>query len=392
MKIAHIEKIRKETQSAGAEAFLVTSNANMYYAIGQVVMGYLYIPVVGAPVLFVRRPGNFVDSWNDETKDFAAQVFNVRKPEEIADIMAEQGIKMPRTIMFEGDLLSHSEWLRYEAVFSEAKAINGTPAIRQARIVKNEDEIELLRKSGRLHAQVYRKIPELFRKEMTDIEFSIEIERAMRLAGNLGYFRIFGQSMEIFMGSLLAGENGCEPSPYDFALGGKGLHPSIPIGAKNMKLEEGMSVMVDINGNFTGYMTDLTRTFSIGKLSEKAYHAHNTALEIQNEIVQIMRPGTVCEDIYTLSLDIAKRRGLEDCFMGSSQQARFVGHGVGIEVNELPVLASRSRTQLQAGMTIAIEPKFAIKGAGAVGIENTFVITENGNEKLTVVEEEIIGL
>ena len=406
MKTAHIEKIRKETQVAGADAILITSNTNMYYAVGQIVMGYLYIPVVGDPVLFVRRPNNFdfvetrhATSKNVETRHatsenvetrHATSVHYVRKPEQMAEIMAEHGIAMPQCIMLEGDSMSHSEWLRYEAIFPTARAINGTPAIQRARSIKTDDEIELLRRSGRLHVEVYRKIPELYRKGMTDVELSIEIERLLRLAGNLGVFRIFGQSMEIFMGSLLAGDNGCEASPYDFALGGKGIHPSIPVGANNSVLEEGMSVMVDMNGNFTGYMTDMTRTFSIGKLAEKAYRAHRAAIEIENEIAQMMRPGVVCEDIYVRALDIAKRNRLDDCFMGSTQQARFVGHGVGIEVNEMPVLAMRVHTQLEAGMTLAIEPKFVIKGTGAVGFENTFVITENGNEKLTVLDEEII--
>jgi Xaa-Pro aminopeptidase len=139
-------------------------------------------------------------------------------------------------------------------------------------------------------------------------------------------------------------------------------------------------------------MTDMTRTYSIGKLSEKAYRAHQTALEIQDGIARMMHPGVVCEDIYNRSLEIAKQNGLSDCFMGMSQQARFVGHGVGIEVNELPVLGVRSRVELEPGMVLAIEPKFVIEGTGAVGIENTFVITATGNEKLTVLDEEIIDL
>jgi Xaa-Pro aminopeptidase len=153
-----------------------------------------------------------------------------------------------------------------------------------------------------------------------------------------------------------------------------------------------MSLMVDIGGNFTGYMTDMTRTYSIGKLAENAYRAHQTAREIQDEIAQMMRPGAVCEDIYNRSLEMAKRSGLEGCFMGTRQQARFVGHGVGLEVNELPVLGVRSRTELEPGMVLAIEPKFVIEGTGAVGIENTFVVTATGNEKITVLDEEIVDV
>ena len=383
----HIEKIRMEMKVVGADAFLVTSNVNLYYTVGQVVMGYLYIPLEGVPMLFVRRPiGLNIETWHDVSIQY------VRKPEQITEIMTEHGIPMPQCIMLEGASMSHIDWLRYEAIFQPAKVINGTPAIQQARSVKTEAEIELIRHSGKLHAFAYRRIPELYRSGMTDLEMSIEIEREMRLAGNLGFFRIFGQNMEIFMGSVLAGDNAGVASPYDFALGGKGLHPSLPVGATGSVLHRGMSLMVDIGGNFTGYMTDMTRTYSIGRLTEKAYRVHQTALEIQDAIVQMMRPGVAGEDIYNRSLEMAKHNGLSDCYMGIVQQARFVGHGIGIEVNELPVLGARSRMELKSGMTLAVEPKFVIEGTGAVGIENTFVITENGNEKLTLLDEEIINL
>ncbi len=378
----HIDKIRNEMRAVGADACLITSNVNMYYATGQVVMGYLYIPLEQPPILFVRRP----------TGLSGEHVVYIYKPEQITEILAERGVPMSECMMLEGDSLSHGEWIRYEAVFSSARLINGTPAIRKARSVKTDFELELIRQSGKKHAEVYRKIPELYRSGMTDLELSIEIERELRRAGSLGIFRIFGQSMEIFMGSILAGDNACEPSPYDFGLGGHGLHPSLPVGADNSVLHKGTSVMVDMGGNFTGYMTDMTRTYSRGRLDEKAYRAHQVALEIQNEIARMLKPGIVCEDIYNRSVEIARSKGLSDCFMGVSQQAKFVGHGVGLEINEQPVLGVRSRVELEAGMVLAVEPKFTIKGVGAVGIENTFLVTETGGERLTVLEEEIIDL
>jgi Xaa-Pro aminopeptidase len=383
----HIDKIRRELKASGVDAFLVTSNTNLYYTLGQVVMGCLYIPLKGAPVLFVRRPlGLDAKMWCGVSLQY------IRKPEQITEIMAERGIPMPQCVMLEGDAISHYEWIRYETIFRPAVIINGTPAIQRVRSVKTEAELELLRRSGKLHVDVYRKIPELYRPGMTDMDISIEIEREMRRAGSLGFFRVFGQNMEIFLGSILAGDNAGEASPYNFALGGKGMHPSLPVGATGCLLQRGMSLMVDMGGNFTGYMTDMTRTYSIGKLTEKAYRAHQTALEIQDEIIRMLHPGVVCEEIYNRSLEMAKHNGLDDCYMGLCQQARFVGHGIGIEVNEFPVLGVRSRVELLPGMVLAVEPKFVIKGVGAVGIENTFAITANGVEKLTILDEEIINL
>ena len=249
-----------------------------------------------------------------------------------------------------------------------------------------------LRLSGRLHAEVYRRIPELFRPGMTDLELSVEIERESRLKGSRGIFRIFGQSMEIFGGSVLAGDNADTPSPYDFALGGGGLDTSLPVGANGTVLSNGMSVMVDMGGNFTGYMTDMTRVFSVSKLPDLAYRAHDTSLEIQRRIAEAARPGTPASELYAIAVHTAAEAGLSEYFMGHRQQAGFVGHGIGIEINEMPVLAPRSKEILAEGMVFALEPKFVIPGVGAVGIENSFAVTAGGLEKLTPMDEEIVPL
>jgi Xaa-Pro aminopeptidase len=147
-----------------------------------------------------------------------------------------------------------------------------------------------------------------------------------------------------------------------------------------------------MGGNFTGYLDDLTRTFSIGKLPEKAYRAHQTAIEIEDRVQEVMKEGAVCEDVYSVALQTADRAGLSDCFMGTTQQAKFVGHGVGLVINEPPVLAVRSKEILLPNMAVAVEPKFVIEGVGAVGLEDTYLIGRNGSEKITVLEPGIIDL
>jgi Xaa-Pro aminopeptidase len=214
----------------------------------------------------------------------------------------------------------------------------------------------------------------------------------MLQAGGLGFFRIAGGSMEGFMGTILAGDNGGAASPYDFALGGAGLHPSLPVGQSGVRLTPGMAVMVDIAGNFFGYLTDCTRTFSIGKLSRKACGAHQVSIDIERAVAAAGVPGARCEDLYALALKMAAEAGLADCFMGLSQKAKFVGHGTGLVINEQPVLGARSKETLEAGMCIALEPKFVLPGIGAVGVEDTFLVTPRGMETLTPCEQAIVEL
>lgn len=376
------DKIRWFMAQQGIDAALITCNVNLLYTYGRIVSGYLYLPLNAPARLFVKRPNNISGE----------HIFSIRKPEQIIDLLKENNLPLPTKLMLEGDELSFTEYNRLAALFPEAEVVNGTPLIRQARSTKTAIEIEMLRRSGIYHAKAYDQIPSVYRSGMTDREFSIEIERLMRLEGALGIFRVFGQSMEIFMGSLLTGDNAAAPSPYDFALGGEGLDPALPGGANGTPLKEGQSIMVDMGGNFNGYMCDMSRVFSIGKLSDEAYTAHQICMDIQEKVASMAKPGTVCEDLYNAAIEIVTKAGFADKFMGIDQQARFIGHGIGLEINEAPVLAPRIKQELEPGMVFALEPKIVIPGVGPVGIENSWVVTPEGVEKLTICNEEIIEL
>ena len=376
------DKIRVLMAQQNIEAALITCNVNLLYTYGRIVSGYLYLPLHSPALLFIKRPNNITGE----------HVFPIRKPEQIPDLIKENNLPMPQKLMLEGDELSFTEYNRLAAIFPESEIVNGTPLIREARSVKTPVEIELFRRSGVAHAKAYDQIPSVYRPGMTDLEFSIEIERLMRLQGNLGIFRVFGQSMEIFMGSLLAGDNATAPAPYDFALGGEGLDPSLPISVNGALLQPGQSFMVDMGGNFYGYMGDMSRVFSIGKLPEKAYVAHQVCLDIQEAVVEKAKPGAVCEDLYNLAIDIVTKAGFADNFMGATQKAKFIGHGIGLEINEMPVLAPRMKQELEPGMVFALEPKIVLPGIGPVGIENSWVVTAEGVEKLTLCKEEIVEL
>ncbi len=375
-------RIQQAMRQEEADGCLLTMNMNLYYVSGQVFNGYFYLPAEGRPYWFVKRL----------TIPETNQVHVIRKPEQIPDFFRDLNLAMPRKLLLEADELSYNEYIRLQHVFRAEATGNASALIRHIRMIKTPWEIEQMRISARKHEAVYREIPACYRPGMRDIELQIEIEKRMRVHGSLGYFRAFGSNMDIFMGSLLAGENAGEPSPFDFALGGTGMHASGPLGANGTLLREGTTVMADMSGNYTAYQTDMTRVFSIGKLPDRAYRVHRVALEIQARKERTAKPGVPCAELYRDALAMAGQEGLEDCFMGTRFQAKFVGHGVGLEINELPVLTTRSKDILQPGMTFAFEPKFVLAGIGAVGIENTFLVTDSGVEKMTLLDENIIEL
>ena len=377
------QKIQTALRNAKADALLLVDNADLYYVAGRVFCGYAYIPVEGEMLCFVRRPVGLKGD----------NVVYIRKPEQIAEELRSRGVAMPSCLLLEGDTLSFNEYNRLAAIFPDSKVSGeGTALIRQVRAVKTPYEIAKIRQSAAMHDTMYRRIPKYYAEGMTDIEFAIELEHAARQHGSLGIFRIFGHNMEIYMGNVLVGENADNPSPYDFAMGGAGLDTSLPVSCNGTAIRRGQTVMVDMNGNFTGYMSDLSRVFSVGNVPDKARRVHGVSIRIQEAVAAMARPGVAAADLYHCAAEIAKEEHVEEYFMGHRQKAGFIGHGVGIEVNELPVIAPRSRDVLQEGMVIALEPKFVLPEIGAVGVENTFLVTADGMEKLTTCTEDIVRL
>lgn len=383
--LLRIGRLRGAAVAAGRTgALLIADNAMLYYLTGRVYSGWAFIPVDENvnPVWFVRRPVELTG------KD----VVEVRKPEEIPSRLEALGISLPEAVGLEMDALPYSTITRLQAVFPGAESYTASPIVAAARSVKTPLEISMMERSGVIHTAVYHKIPSLFSPGMTDFELDVAIEHLSRLEGCLGQFRIAGKSMEFFMGNVLTGENADAPSPYDFALGGKGMDPSLPVGASGEEIKPGTTVSVDVNGDYTGYMTDMTRVFSYGDIPSEAKAAHECSLAIHREFRRMAVPGTKASDIYEMAARLAREAGFERYFMGHRQKAGFCGHGVGIEINETPVIAPRSRDILQAGNAIAMEPKFVIPHVGAVGIENTYIVTPEGARCITNAPEEIIPL
>lgn len=382
LRLGRLRDAAKSANRGGA--LLIADNAMLYYLTGRVYSGWAYIPVDDAqrPLWFVRRPVGLSGT----------DVIGVRKPEEIPSRLEALGLPLPGAVGLEMDVLPYSTVTRLQAVFPGAEPFSVSPFVAAARSVKTPREISMMERSGVIHEAVYRRIPSLFSPGMTDYDLDVAIEHVSRLEGCLGQFRISGQSMEFFMGNILTGENADAPSPYDFALGGRGMDPSLPVGATGEEIKRGTTVSVDVNGDYTGYMTDMTRVFSYGEIPAEAKAAHECSIAIHKEFRRAARPGVKASDLYEMAARMAVDAGFEQYFMGHRQKAGFCGHGVGIEINEAPVIAPRSRDILQVGNAIAMEPKFVIPHVGAVGIENTYIITPDGARCITNAPEEILPL
>ncbi len=377
-----LSRLQQAIRELQADACLISTSVNQFYLLGFIFDGYIFVQPDGDPVLFVKRPSGITGD----------HVSYIRKPEQLPDFLRQRKLALPGRVMVERDALPYSAVARLQTALGMPELMDASGEMRRIRSVKSEYELEQMRECANIHAAVYQQIPHIYRDGMTDIEFQIELEREMRLAGSSGIFRTFGENMDIFMGSILTGDNAQSASPFDFALGGQGLSPLLPIGANGTKLIPGTTLMVDMAGNYRPWMSDMTRTFAIGTVPDIAHKAHQVSIDICKAIAATGQSGASCADIYLLAEEMARKNGLAGCFMGTKQQAKFVGHGVGLEINEPPVLAPRSKEILETGMAIAVEPKFVLPGIGAVGIENSYIVRENGLEKITCCEEKMVAL
>lgn len=369
-----LSKVREEMRKCSLDAVLLGSTVNIYYMSGCVFRGYVYVPADQAPLFLPVASGN---------EKLPEGCVAIRKPEVIPDILGQSGHRLPTRLGLEYSDMLYSDILRLMKCFPGAEFADASMAIRRARMVKTGYEIRKMKEDGVHQAAAYAQVHHCYQEGMTDIEFQIEVERVLRKEGCLGILRTAGNRMELNLGSVISGDNADSPSPYDFSMGGEGTDPSLPVGANGMILKPGTAVMVDMNGGFNGYQTDMTRCWTIGQVPAIAEKAHECSIKILRRMEEIACPGLPVSRMYTEAMEIAKADNLHEYFMGHRHKAAFIGHGVGIELNEIPVVMERNHEPLLENMTIALEPKFVIPHVGALGIENTYRVTPGGLENLT---------
>jgi Xaa-Pro aminopeptidase len=139
-----------------------------------------------------------------------------------------------------------------------------------------------------------------------------------------------------------------------------------------------------------GYISDHTRILALASLPEDLLAAHAAMLDIQSQIKAFARPGVTAGDVYDLGIRLAEEAGYGEYFMGAeTNRIKFIGHGVGLELDEYPFLAQGQAMALVENMVIALEPKLIFPGRGVVGIENTHVVTPGGLKQLGRYPDEI---
>jgi Xaa-Pro aminopeptidase len=282
-------------------------------------------------------------------------------------------------------------YFSFQRLFQDAAFIDISTPIRLIRSIKSTYEIDIMRRAAHLSDQVASHVPDILQEGLTELELAGKVEAEARRLGHQGVVRMRLWGGEMFYGHLMAGPTGAAPSYLASPTGGVGAHPAIAQGPGYKTVQRHEPVLVDYVFAFNGYLSDHTRIFSLGPLPRELTDAHNAMLEVQRLVKQSARPGVRCSALYDDAIKKAGELGYADHFMGTAgkERIRFVGHGIGLEIDEYPFLAAGQELPLQEGMIIALEPKLVFPGKGVVGIENTHRVTRDGLEQFGSFPEEI---
>jgi len=381
-----ITPLQKLLQQKGVDGALIMDNADLFYFSGTAQRAHLFIPAEGRPLLMVKK--SFTRAQEESALE---DIISLTKVKDLSKMLNEYGYNNLTTLGLELDVLPAALYLLFLKLFEGAQIVDISGLIRSVRMVKSFYELEVLRDAAQLNYTLFSRAKDYLKEGITELELAGQLEKVYRLAGHSGTVKMRGFDQEVYYGHILSGTNGAIPSCMESPTGGPGVSISFPQGAGYKKIARNEPVMIDYVGVIDGYLADQTRIFCIGQLPDKLVHAHETALLIQEAVKQMAVPGAVCEDIYWHAINMAAESGYGEHFMGYPEPVSFIGHGIGIELNEWPVLAPGFKTPLEKDMVIAIEPKFVFL-EGAVGIENTFVVGEKGLETLTLFDENIIYL
>ncbi len=393
MQLTPLEELRRRIQNLqfrlqqeSLDGALLTENMDLFYFAGSMQQGFLFVPVDKEPLYMVKR--NYNRAREESNWENILPLSNLKQLSEYIEDYAERELK---SIGLELDVLPVNQYKRLQHEFPPLTFIDISTMIKEIRMIKSDYEINFFRKAAERSLQINRKIPGLLKVGKPEIILATEIESLYRKEGHQGLLRMRAFNTEMFFGHVYCGENGALSTFLDSCTGGKGLTTASPQGAGWKLLAPHEPVGVDYASIYEGYVLDETRVFSIGSLPpvlEKAYHV---ARQIQEKVISKAAPGILCEDLYRLALEMATSQGLGDYFMGyRDEQVKFIGHGLGLDIDEFPILSQGSKHILQPGMVFALEPKFIFPGKGMSGLENVWLVTKTGMEKLTLIPDEMV--
>jgi Xaa-Pro dipeptidase len=383
-----IAALQQHLRDLNLDAALITQNVDLFYFAGSMQSGVLVVPASGREVYGVRR---VLERARRESA--LERIVPLASLRDLATLVRDAASGPVARVGLELDVLPVGVRDRFAAALDGMTIGDVSSPIRLVRSVKSAYELDRIRAAAALADQMLQAAVRTLREGMTDLEFAAGIEAAARRLGHQGIVRTRGWNQEAYYGHVFSGDAAAMPSFPDLPLGGVGPSAAVPYGAGHRRILAGEPVIVDYVGALDGYLCDQTRTLAIGALPAKFLTAYDAAVEILRHVEAAIRPGAIPQDLYRRAVERAGALGYTDAFMGAGPyRARYIGHGVGLELDEWPVLADGFTTPLQPGVVFCVEPKIVFPGEGVVGIEDQFAVTADGAERLTLPDRRLFAV
>lgn len=367
---------------------LLFQNVDIYYFSGTIQSSILFIPTQGDPVLMVQKGFERV---REECP--LRNIIAVNGKSHLSGTLHDFGIRRLERVGIEMDVLPASLYVWLAETFPQCRFVDVSVPIRKLRMIKSRYETDQIRKAAAVLHQGYTEIQGFIKQGVSELEIDGRLAFIARREGHMGILRMRGWNQEMTYAHVLSGDSGSVVTFLNSPHGGSGNTPAMAQGASFRQVRKNEPIGIDYGVGINGYLADQFRTFVIGELPAALEKAHQCSREIHDLFVREAKPGISCPQLYTMAKDFALRAGLEDYFMGHGEgQVRFIGHGIGLEIDEFPVIAPNYEGELAQGMVIAFEPKFVFPGKGVVGMEDDYLVTSSGVERLTLTEQVLINL
>ncbi len=368
-----ILRLAAALRQEGFDGALLRYPLNIFYFTGLFVDGHLVVTRQAECHLLVYR------TLGRPEKSPLLEALPLRSLKELPVFLEKLGLK---NLALETDRLPANLYGRYQKLLSSFTLGEVGPVLRRLRAIKSPYEITCLRKAARMLAEALEAFLPHLTPGMTELEAAGLLEAELRRRGHPAYTRTYGFGQELAYGHLLSGSSGLVPSYVMTGQGGAGVF-GFPQGPSSKRIGENEPILIDYAGWYEGYMVDQTRLFYFGELPQEVRQIYGKVLALLEELENALRPGVSARKIYEKALSLAKFNGLEPYFMAHGpERVPFVGHGVGLEIDEWPPVAGVD-IPLEEGMVIALEPKCHVPGLGVIGLEDTYLITASGAERLT---------
>ena len=381
-----LNRLQKRMLEISLHGALIFEPVALLYYTGSMPSGVLFVPAEGEPTLFVRR--NFERARSESP---IRNIIAFTSFKEIVVLLQKRSLPFSMLGIDEhATTLSYFKLLKKNFVSGRFADIG--QELRRLRAVKSPYEIGKLKQAAEVGRKVTAMIPELLLPGISEWELALRLFHETALLGRSCMARLGFNSGECFMGGVCFGDSSNHPSSFDGPDGMPGKSPACPHGGSDRKLRQGDLVFIDMLFPYDEYYVDKTRIFSLGKPDGSVLEAHEVCLQVQRAVQNRLEPGAIPSRIYEQVFDeVVFPRSFGDDFMGfASNQVKYLGHGVGMVINEYPVIARKSDEPLEANTILAVEPKKGLAGIGLVGIENTFQVAPGGGVNLTEDCDEIV--